>query len=253
MMSPALSAVIITRDEAKNIEDCLRSVRFCSERVVVDSGSRDHTVRLARAAGAVVCERVFDHFAAQKNFGIQKASGDWVLLLDADERVTEALKEEILETLAAPSADGYAFPRQNRIFGRWMKHGANTGDVQLRLVKRSEARFYGRVHERVRLKGKIKKMKNPLLHYTTDTISDYMKKLNAYTDLEAETLAERAPVETLLGMKQKPLLRLLQLIFLKQAFLDGLEGFLFAVLSAYYDFVSHAKHWERAQKGEGAS
>ena len=253
-MRPSLSAVLITRDEAKNIRECLDSVKFCDELIVVDSGSADGTVDLARAAGAKVWTRPFsDGFAAQKNFAIEKASGEWVLLLDADERVPEALRQEILAVLERPKADGYILQRHNRIFGRWMRHGANAHDLQLRLAKTSAARFYGAVHERIRLDGKAETLKNPLRHLSTETISEYMKKLNAYTELEAGILLQGDTADPVRQMKQKPLLRLAQLLILKHAFMDGLEGILFATLSAYYEFVSLVKHWERSGKKAGAS
>ena len=253
-MRPSLSAVLITRDEAKNIRECLDSAKFCDELIVVDSGSTDGTLDLARAAGAKVWTRPFsDGFAAQKNFAIEKASGDWVLLLDADERVSEALRREILAILERPKADGYFLRRHNQIFGRWMRHGANAHDLQLRLAKRSTAHFYGAVHERIRLEGKTETLKNPLRHLSTETISEYMKKLNAYTELEAEILAQSESSDPVRRMKQKPLLRLAQLLILKRAFVDGLEGILFAVLSAYYEFISLVKHWERSCKNAGAS
>lgn len=246
---PLLSGVMIAKNEASNIKACLDSAGFCDEWVVIDSGSPDGTQTLARASGAQVWERPFDNYAAQKNFGIQKASGEWVLLLDADERVSEGLKKEIRAALAASAADGYEVRRLNRIFGRWMNHGAHAGDVQLRLVRRSKAVFYGPVHERVRPEGKIRRFKEPLFHYSTDTIADYMRKLNVYTDLEAAHLSVQDAPPSMRQLKARPLARLGQLIFLKRAFLDGLEGVIFAVLSGYYDFISLAKHWERNQKG----
>lgn len=246
---PRLSGVMIVKNEALNLKACLDSAGFCDEWVVIDSGSSDGTAELARTLGAKVWERPFDDYASQKNFGIQKASGEWVLLLDADERVSEGLKEEIQTALRVPTADGYQMRRLNRIFGRWMKHGANQEDLQLRLAKRSKAVFHGPVHERVRPEGKIARFKEPLFHHSTGTIADYMRKLNVYTSLEAAHLSGKANPPLVRRLKALPLARLGQLIFLKRAFLDGLEGVLFAILSAYYDFVSLAKHWENSQKG----
>ncbi len=243
-----LSAVVITLNEAGNIKECLESASFCDELVVVDSGSADGTAEIARKAGARVWERTFDDFASQKNYAIGKASGDWVFLLDSDERVPEALKAEIRAKVQTAAADGYYVLRRNRIFGRWMRHGDNAGDVQLRLVRRSKAVFHGPVHERVILEGNIPRLRVPLLHYSTQTISDYMKKLNAYTDFESKILSEKKDLDAATLIKRRPLLRLGELLFFKTAFLDGLEGIHFAILSAYYDFISLAKHWETSQK-----
>lgn len=246
---PLLSGVMITKNEASKLRAALDSAAFCDEWVVIDSGSVDGTQHIARTFGAKVWERSFDDYAAQKNFGIQKASGDWVLLLDADERVSEGLKKEIEVALASPEADGYEVDRVNRIFGRRMNHGGHTGDIQLRLVRRAKAEFYGAVHERIRPCGMIARFKEPLFHHSTDTIADYMRKLNGYTSLEAAQLSVEAPRSSMRRFKIKPLARLGQLFFLKGAFLDGIEGVLFAVLSAYYDFIVLAKQWERSQKG----
>ena len=246
-MSPSLSAVIITLNEEKNIEDCVRSVSFCDEVILIDSGSTDGTVPLAEKLGAKIWRRSFDHFAAQKNFGISKASGEWVLLVDADERVSDGLKGEIKDKIPRGLAEGYYFPRINRIFGRWMRHGENANDYQLRLAKRQKAVFTGPVHERVELSGKTERMKNPLLHHSTPSVSAYMGKLNSYTALEAKR-REGKPIPRIGDLLSRPLLKFMSLTFLKRGFMDGLEGFIFSALSAYYDFVSLAKHWEKKQE-----
>lgn len=242
---PKLSAVIIALNEARHVRECLESARFCDERVVVDSGSRDGTFEIAQAAGAKVWHRRFDDFASQKNFAIEKAAGDWLLLLDADERVPEALAGEIRSVIQNPKFAGYRIPRRNRIFGRWMGHGANRRDLPLRLVKKSAARLDGAVHERVTLAGPAGTLRHALDHFSTETISDYMRKLNHYTTLETLNFNEQTAPARLHTMKLKPFLRLCDLVACKRAFQDGTEGLLFAVLSAYYDFVSLAKHWEK--------
>lgn len=244
---PILSAVLITRDEEKNITECISGLKFCDEVIVVDGQSRDKTVEFAERLGAKVHSRVFTDFASQKNYGIGKAQGDWVLVVDADERVSSELADEIKKTVQDSRADGYYFQRRNRIFGRWMEYGAHENDFQLRLVRRNGALFEGPVHERIYLKGKVERLKKPLLHYSTDTISNYMRKLNVYTTLEAGILKEKsAPVSTR-EMRRRPLFVFLYRVFWKKGFLDGMEGFFFAVLSAYYEFVRRAKYWESAQ------
>lgn len=241
---PRLSAVIIAKNEEKNIGDCLTGLQFCDEVIVVDSGSSDATVELASKKGARVYSNGFVDYAAQKNFGIGKALGEWVLLVDADERVTPELADEIKVVLAHPGADNYQVVRHNRIFGRWMKHGANRNDFQTRLVKKEKAVFEGPVHERIALNGNMPKLQNPLFHYSTDNLSSYMKKLNTYTQMEAAQLNAKEREISSSKMKIKPLAVFFYRAFWQGGILDGLEGFLFSTLSGYYEFVKRAKHWE---------
>jgi len=238
-----LSAVLICRDEEKNIGECLTGLAFCDERIVVDSGSRDQTVRLAEAAGTKVFFRAFSDFADQKNFAISKASGEWVLLVDADERVPEVLATEIVGAINGSIYDGYWLERRNQIFGRWMRHGAYKGDRQLRLIRRDKAVFEGPVHERVRVSN-AGQLKEPLLHHSTPDIVSYMRKLNTYTDLEAKVLMGREGVDPVKRMKRRPVMVFAKQMVFYAGFLDGLEGFLFGVLSAYYEFIRYAKYWE---------
>lgn len=243
-MAPKLSAVLIALNEEAHISDCLRSLNFCDEKIVVDSGSKDRTVELAEVAGARVYRNRFEDFSSQKNFAIAQSSGDWVLLVDADERISEPLAKEIQKTLQAPKADGYYLLRHNRIFGRWMRFGANALDYQLRLVRREKAVFEGLVHERIRELGRTARLKHPMQHDSTSKISVYMLKLNTYSHLEARTLGLRSNQPSLKQMKWKPLARFFQLMFWKQGFRDGMEGFIFCVLSGYYEFIRYAKQWE---------
>jgi glycosyltransferase involved in cell wall biosynthesis len=240
-----LSAVIIARDEEKNIVECLRNAAFCDERLVVDSGSSDGTVRLAEAEGAKVWRRDFDDFSSQKNFAISKATGDWLLLLDADERVSPALQREILAALGSTEMDGYYVPRRNNLFGRWMDHGPHRGDLQLRLVRRGKASFKGSVHERVVVGGAVGTLKAPLLHFSTQTVDAYRKKLELYTSLEAKMLREQGTRVSLLELWVRPLAVFFKQTLLQAGFLDGREGLLFSWLSARYEFVRLAKARER--------
>ena len=172
-----------------------------------------------------------------------------MLLVDADERVSPDLKEEILKTLAVPEAQGYRLLRKNKIFGRWMQGGENAQDYQLRLLRRSSARFEGLVHERIVEEGiKVKKLKSPLYHYSTANISAYMAKLNQYTALEARLLRWNKSDSVFKKMIAWPVLKAFQRFFLKKGFEDGFEGFVFILLSAYYDFIKWVKCWELEQK-----
>ena len=240
-----LSAVVIALNEEKNVRDLLANLSFCDEVIWVDSGSSDRTAALAKQGGAKVFERPFDDFASQKNFGISQAGGEWVFLIDADERVTPELAVEIRQTVKSPRMEFYRIRRKNRIFGRWMEHGINAHDWQLRLAATGKARFEGQVHERVRALSAPGRLKNLLLHYSTDSISSYMKKLLRYTELEVSSLRASGKKMEKTDMMLRPLARFGKMGVLQRGLLDGMPGFLFTVLSAYYEFVRRVKWWEK--------
>lgn len=246
-----LSAVIIAKNEERNIAACLESLVFCDERVVIDSMSEDRTAEAARAAGARVYGNEFVDYATQKNFGISKATGEWVLLIDADERLEKGAEAEIRAAIAGGGKEAYSFHRRNCLFGRWMKHGGNAGDRQLRLVRRDKAVYEGAVHETIHHVKSVGVLQSPLYHYSTPTVSDYMRKLNAYTSLEAGVMRRKGLV-----WSQKrdafaaPIAVFLKRYFWQRGFLDGIEGFLFAFFSAYYESVRRLKLWELAHAGK---
>lgn len=247
-----ISAVVISLNEEANIRECLDSLAFCFEKIVVDSGSVDKTAAIAADAGACVTTRSFTDFASQKNFAISMAAGQWVLLIDADERVTPELAFEIQTAVAGQPAEAFYLLRHNRIFGRWMRHGENREDWQLRLIKKEHARFEGMVHERVEFSGKTGRLKRPLLHFSTPTISAYIRKLNIYSNLESQLLKERGTGLKRRDLTARPLIVLVRRWFLQGGILDGVEGFLFGALSAYYEFVRRAKYWELKKLGRTA-
>lgn len=245
-----LTAVLIALNEEGHIDDCLSRLGFCDEIVVVDSGSTDRTCGMAAARGARVTQRTFTDFADQKNAAIGLATGEWVLLIDADERVGPELAEEIRRAIADTDATGYWLERENWLFGRRMRHGGNSGDKQLRLVRKRAAHFEGAVHERITtIPGeRYPLLRNKLEHRSTPSVSDYMRKLNLYTRFDARTLNPGASRST---TSAKILFRsagvVLRRAILQRAYLDGPEGMLFAALSGYYEFVRQIKSWESAR------
>ena len=240
------SAVIITLNEARHIAECIASVRFCDEVLVVDSGSTDGTPELAREAGARVMARPFDDFASQKNFAVSQAGREWILSLDADERVSAELAAEIPRTLAAaaPQTAAYRMPRWNFIFGRRMRFGGGGGDRPVRLFRREGTRFHGIVHETAVFGGATEDLRNPIRHYSTPDAASYMRKLNAYTTLEARLLKERGAGFKGSDLALRPLGRFLQRYVAQAGFLEGHTGLVFALLSAYYEAVRYFKFWE---------
>lgn len=243
-----LSVVIITKDEEQNIEACLESVKWADEIVIVDSLSTDKTVEISRKYTDKVFLRAFTTYDEQRNFGNQQASCPWILALDADERVTPALKEEIQRAIREGTRDGYWIPRLDYMFGKMVRHGGWYPQYHLRLYRKDAAKWVGAVHEKVVLNGKVGYLKNPLLHYSHLTISNFIQKLDRYTSLEAEQLYAQGKRTNILKMFFWPLVVFAYKYFYRLGFLDGIHGLVLATSLAYYHFVKHAKLWEKWYK-----
>jgi glycosyltransferase involved in cell wall biosynthesis len=238
-----ISAVLIVKNEADKLEGCLKGLKFCDEIIVVDSQSMDETRDIARRFTPHVYTRTFDHFAAQKNFAISKATSPWILSLDADEELSADLREEICESvLKNPAINAFSLPRKNIIFGKVLKFGASSHDYPVRLFRRGKAQFEGMIHERLTVEGEVQRLKSPLWHHSTTSAKRYLAKLNQYSTLEAESMAQKASFNPL-KMTIKPVMRFFHQYVLKGGFRDGLQGFTFAFLSGYYEFIRYAKLW----------
>jgi glycosyltransferase involved in cell wall biosynthesis len=245
--APRLSVVVITLNEEDRLRDCLASVAWADEIVVVDAGSDDKTVTIAREFTDRVLIRGWEGFAAQKNFAIAQATGDWVLSLDADEQAEPALRDEIATILANPGADaGYRIARRNIMWGRWIRHGRLYPDWQLRLFRRGRGRFVDRaVHEAVTVDGPVGHLATPLLHHSYRDVSDFLRRADRYSTLAAEDWARSGRAFRAHQLLTAPLGRFLSMYVLHRGFLDGWRGFLLAALYAYYVFVRSAKIWEK--------
>lgn len=236
-----LSLSVITLNEEGKLVDCLRSAPFADEIVVVDSGSIDRTREIAKESGAKVFVRPFSNFADQKNFSIEQTSGDWVLLLDADERLSPDLQSEIRALLALPDPlDGYYLRRHNYLFGGRMRFGANASDRQLRLIRRGKGRFEGIVHERIFLNGRAGHLKSPLLHFSYQTLGEYSAKFRLFCSLDAERMWREGKRPTVYHLWVKPLLHFVYFYIFKLGILDGCRGLLYQVLSTRY---LYSKYW----------
>jgi glycosyltransferase involved in cell wall biosynthesis len=238
-----LSGLIIAQDEERDLPRCLRSLAFCDELVVVDGGSRDGTVEAARKAGAQVVENAWPGYAAQRRFALSQVRGDYVLSLDADEWVSDALRAAIVGALRGERpANGYELRVQNWFCGRWLRFGGRGRDYHLRLFKRDVASYpERRVHEGVEVRGEVRRLSGPLFHESYTDLSDYLRKIDRYSTLSAEERHAR-------GARFSALLAAVRLPFgfwwryvVRLGFLDGYAGFLHAVLTAYGDFLKMAK------------
>ena len=244
---PTIAACVIAFNEEDCIGDCLASVAWADEILVVDSGSTDGTVAIAREKGARVIVRDWPGYAEQKNFALGQAAADWVLSVDADERVTAELAAAIRGLLAAPGEGvaGASVPRRTWYLGRWIRHGGWYPDRKVRLVRRGRGRWDGEhVHERLVADGTVRALDGDLLHLSYRGIADHLRTIDRYTTEAALGLAARGARGALGGMLVNPPLKFLKMYLIKAGFLDGLPGFIAAVMGGYYVFLKYAKLWE---------
>jgi glycosyltransferase involved in cell wall biosynthesis len=241
-MSAPLSVVIITRNAGHQLAACLESAAFVQERLVVDSGSSDDTLAVAQQHGARVIHQDWLGYGPQKQFAATQARHPWILALDADERVTPALRTSIERELAAPRHHAYEMPRRNRFLGRWLKHGEGYPDLSLRLFHRDHAHWSDDpIHEKVIADSPIGRLDGDLLHETYTTLADYLDKQNRYTTLQAEQLHARGKRAGLGKLVFNPLFRFLKFYVLRRGFLDGLPGFVHIGIGCFNSFMKYAK------------
>lgn len=242
---PKVSAVVITHNEEKNIRRCLESLSWVDEIVVVDSCSQDRTKEIASSFTDKIFDTEWQGFGKQKEFARTKASYDWVLSIDADEVISEKLKEEIKTVVEQNSpVDGYYIPRLSNFLGRWIKHNGWYPDYVLRLFKKDKSRFdESLVHEKLILEGRTGFLKNEILHYTDPDISHYLSKMDKYTTLSAQELLAEGKSVTLFDLLFRPMAIFFKMYLLKSGFLDGWQGFLLASFSSFHVFVKYAKLW----------
>jgi glycosyltransferase involved in cell wall biosynthesis len=259
MARSTLSIAIITLNEADNLTRTLASVGFADEIVVVDSGSTDRTVEIARTLGAKVFVEDWKGFAAQKNSAIDKCSGAWVLSLDADEELTDELQQEIRTMLEAdaqttPQVDGYLLRLRHVFLGRWMRYGGYYPDLKLRLFRRvtssGPAHFTDRpVHESVAVAGRVETMRNDFLHHGYPSLDVYLEHMNRYSTLGAHIVAAKGKVSRswpafLWNAALVPQLTFIWNYIFRLGFLDGSEGLLLHLYHSAYISWKYAKAWQ---------
>ena len=240
---PKVSVTVITLNEERNLPDALASVAWADEIVVVDSGSSDKTCEIARQFTTKVLARDWPGYSAQKNFAAEQARHDWILSLDADERVTSELAGDIQKLFAGtPGARGYRIPRVSRYLGKWLRSTDWYPDYQLRLYDRRHARWNGRpVHESVAVDGPVGLLRHELQHHPYADISHHLQTIDRYTTLAAQAMhADGRRVGTL-GLFAHPVAAFLRNSLLKKGVLDGSTGLTVSALNSYYVFLKLAK------------
>lgn len=241
-----LSVAIITLNAATQLADCLQSVRFADEIVVVDSGSTDGTQALAASFGARVIQQDWLGFGPQKQFAVEAAKHDWVLCLDADERLSPALQASIEMALKTPSTATFRFARCNRFLGRYLKHGEGYPDWSLRLFDRRQARWSNdAVHEKVLTESRIDELSGDLLHDSAESLASYLSKQNRYTSLAAEMALASGKRASFGRIALSPLIRFIKFYFIRQGFRDGLPGLIHISIGCFNSFMKYSKMLER--------
>jgi glycosyltransferase involved in cell wall biosynthesis len=241
---PRLSAIIITKNEAANIGACLDSLAFCDERIVVDSDSTDDTLRIATEKGARVATHDWSGFGPHKNYALTLATGDWVLSIDADERVTPSLSNAIKTAIESNTADGYEILRLSTFCGKEMRHSGWFPDRVLRLFRRGKARFSDDVvHERVICDGVVARIDTPIMHYPVMRLEDAIRRMDTYSTLGAQKLIESGKHVSFMSGITHGAFAFLRVFVLQLGFLDGSRGFLLAVANAEGTYYRYMKAW----------
>ncbi|HTT64436.1 MAG TPA: glycosyltransferase family 2 protein [Bryobacteraceae bacterium] len=247
-----LSVVIITYNEETNIGQALDDVALSDERIVVDAESTDRTVEIARQHGAQVYVSHWIGYAVQRTFALSKATGDWIFVLDADERVEPELMQEIRSVVDHDSAvNGYFIPRKNYFLGRWLRHGGYYPDPKLRLLRRGHESVIERpVHEALHVDGPTGMLRHALVHNAYPTLEGYIQHMNRYSSLGAEMAGTRGARFSLLNIIVNPMATFFYNYFLRLGLLDGYEGLLMHLYHSVYVSWKYAKAWELARRNE---
>jgi glycosyltransferase involved in cell wall biosynthesis len=245
-MSAGLSVTLITLNEAENLARALRSVEFANEVIVVDSGSTDETVEIARELGATVFENAWPGYGQQKNFAHQKAQNEWVLSLDADEEVSPALADEIRTVLSTnPRENGFSIPRRTFHLGRWINHGGWYPNRLIRLSRREHSRWTEpQIHEALEVTGATGRLQSDIHHYSFKNLRQQIEVNLRYSHLGYQQLSERGRKRSLLRLIFKPISKFIETFILKRGFLDGVPGLIIAVGAAYSVFLKYSYFYD---------
>ncbi|MBI2822073.1 MAG: glycosyltransferase family 2 protein [Acidobacteria bacterium] len=252
-----VSAVLITLNEEKNIEEAIRSVSWADEVVVVDAFSSDATAEICRRCGARLIQREWKGYVEQKNFAAAQARERWVFSLDADERVSPSLQEEI-RALSGSGVNGYRIPRRTFFLNQWIEHTSWSPDYQVRLFDRTRGRWRGgRLHESVEVDGSVGRLHNPLLHYSYRSVGEFLQRLDRYSRLAAEDCYEQGRRARAHHLLAEPVAAFIKSYFIKRGFQDGLAGLAVSALAGISVFFRYLKllemEREAAPRGGGPS
>lgn len=238
-----ISAIILAKNEEENIKECLKSLAWCDEIIVILDNSTDKTNEIAKSFGArIFVQPLNNNFSSQRNFGLEKSFGKWILFIDADERVSHNLKQEILAKIHKEgNIAGFYIYRTEIFLGKELKHGETSAVKLLRLAKKGEGNWERNVHEIWKINGQTQNLSFPILHYSHKSISGFLGKINFYTTLNANFLFAQNKKSALWEIIFYPKAKFLYNYLIKLGFLDGIYGFVFAILMSFHSFLTRAK------------
>lgn len=237
-----ITVIILAKNEEGNIVDCLESVSFADEVIVIDDESTDRTFEVSRQNGAKVLKRKLDHdFSKQRNFALSQATHEWVLFLDADERVDKDLVEEIKQAVLNESIDGYFLRRVDKLFGKILTYGELLNKKFVRLARKNSGKWTGTVHEEWSVGGKLSTLKNPILHVPHQTIAEFIREINYYTTLRAKELYSNGVRVSWYGIIFYTKAKFIQTYVLRLGFLEGMPGLILSLIMSLHSFLVRGK------------
>jgi len=240
-----VTAVVLAKNEEKNLPRCLKNLDWIKEVIVIDDYSSDNTKKIAEKFGAKVYQKRLVDFESQRNWALQKVKTSWVLMIDPDEEVTSEFRQEVERLIKEDKFDGFKFPRKNIIFGKWIRYTGWYPDWQLHLFKTKKGKYVGKVHEQVVLDGKIGVLSASLIHYNYHSISQYLQKLDRYTNLEAEEKVRGGYKFRYQDLLVKPAEEFFRRFFAEEGWKDGVHGLALSLLQAFSELVVYLKVWEK--------
>ena len=247
-----VSVIILARNEELTIRQCLSSVAWADEKIVIDDYSEDKTVEIAKEMGAKVYKRSLGNdFSKQRNFGLEKATGDWILFLDADEKISHSLQYEVTTAIhdALNTTKGYYVKRFDTIWNKKVTHGEVGSVVLLRLARKGSGLWKGKVHETWRVKGKKEKLHHTLDHYPHQTMTAFLSEINYYSTLRAQELFKKRKTTNLFQIITFPVGKFIFNYFFRLGFLDGVPGLIIAVMMSFHPFLVRGKLWQLRKNG----
>lgn len=259
-MFHSITAIVLTKNEEKLIENCLRNLNFCDEILVIDDNSTDATLNIVKNLNnekiKIISHKLTDNFSNQRNFGLSKARGEWVLFVDADERVSEALSFEISNIISNWSDGveneykGFYIPRVDVLWGKELRYGESNKRL-LRLARKNAGKWDGTVHEEWKINGKIGELRNPIAHYPHQTVAEFLEEINFYTTIRAKELYSKKIRVNMLSIILYPYGKFVLNYFLKKGLLDGIPGLIQALLMSFHSFLVRSKLWTMWDSKQG--
>lgn len=246
---PKITAIIHTLNEEKNIKNCLESVKWCDEIIVIDMYSQDKTVEVAKLyTDRIFFHKKMDYVEPARNFGLTKATNDWILSLDADERISEELKNKLIEIAKDGKYDVIYIPMKNIIFSKWIKHTQWWPDYHPRFFRKGFMKYTNNIHDSEKTSGRRLYLEavpeNAMMHYNYQNVSHFLQKLDRYTTIEAKILQNKKIKFSITKLLDKSIKEFIWRYILGKGFLDGIHGFILSCLMSFYWFIVYIKLWE---------